>query len=193
MTTVTALASVTVRAVMPLVLTACAGSSHAQHIQHPNKEPVMSTSAANQPAPTRAIRLIFEFDGDQVRLISQQQVDMAVTGFDLPPGDRPGYYVDVRDAARTTLARVAARNAFSGSTEVFPEKPGELITRIDVPRPQGAFTVVVPAPANAQHVTVVRVVPGQPAAAMPSGGATSAVPGAAQVTDLANFPLTIGP
>ena len=36
-----------------------------------------------QPTPTRAMRLIFEYEGDQVRLVSQMPVDLLITGFDL--------------------------------------------------------------------------------------------------------------
>lgn len=42
----------------------------------------------SQPKPTRAMRLIFEYEGDQVRLINQQPVEMGITGFDIL-GDRP--------------------------------------------------------------------------------------------------------
>lgn len=153
---------------------------------------LMPASSASQPAATKAVRLIFEYDGDQVRLVSQQPVDVAVTGADLAQIDHPGFYVDTRDNQDRTLARVAARTAFAGSAEVFPEKPGESIVRVDVPRPKGAFTVVVPA-AGADHVTVVHIAPGQPAAARPAGGATTPLAAQPRVTDLASFPLTPTP
>ena len=145
----------------------------------------------SQPMPTLAMRLIFEYEGDQVRLVSQQPVDVAITGFDIARTQHPGYYVDTRDAAGRTLARVPARDAFSASAEVFPEQPGEPITRVDVANPTGAFTVVVPAPEGADHVTVVRVAPATPEAVLPASRATSAVPGGPEVTELARFPLQI--
>jgi hypothetical protein len=148
-------------------------------------------SDVNQPMSTLAIRLIFEYEGDQVRLISQQPVDVAVTGFDIARAQHPGYYIDTRDAAGRTLARVRARDAFSSSAEVFPEQPGEAITRVDVGQPRGAFTVVVPAPEGANHVTVVHVAPAQPEAPLPSSRATSPLPGGPEVTELADFPLRI--
>jgi hypothetical protein len=74
---------------------------------------------------------------------------------------------------------------------VFPEKAGEPIVRVDVPRPRGAFTVVVPAPAEARGVAVVRVAPAKPDAARPPGAATTRVTGAAEVEDLATFPLRL--
>src|SRR5688572_30634114 len=40
--------------------------------------PGMTMQASTQQGQPRAIRLIFEYDGDQVRLVSQQPVDMAI-------------------------------------------------------------------------------------------------------------------
>jgi hypothetical protein len=152
----------------------------------------MSVTSADFSEPTKAVRLIFEYDGDQVRLVSQQPVEVALTDADLVQTDRPGFFVDVRDSGGQTLARAAAQNAFSGSLEVFPEQPGEPFRRIDVDRPKGAFTVVVPTPAAADHVTVLQITPDQTGVQQPGG-----VPGpsAAQVkaTDLASFPLSQKP
>src|SRR5215467_8377058 len=84
---------------------------------------LMPNNDGNQPATTRAVRLIFEYDGDQVRLISQHAVDMVMTGFDsAQAAQHAGVYVDSRDKEGMTLARVPARNAFATSEEVFPER-----------------------------------------------------------------------
>jgi hypothetical protein len=146
-------------------------------------------SAQEQPRAS-AIRLIFEYEGDEVRLVSQQPVDMAVTGFDLTQVPHPGHYVESRDAGGEPLNRVPVREAFEASAEVFPEQPGDPITRIDVPEPRGAFTVVVPAAADAARVVLLQVLPGaDPRAARPSGPATSPTAGEPQVVELAAFPL----
>jgi hypothetical protein len=145
----------------------------------------------SQPMPTLAIRLIFEYEGQQVRLVSQQPVDIAITGFDITRAQHPSYYIDTRAADGWTLARVPARDAMSGSAEVFPERSDEPITRIDGARLRGAFTVVVPVPEGADHVAVVHVAPATPEALLPSSRATSAVPGSPEVTELASFPLQI--
>jgi hypothetical protein len=147
----------------------------------------MPMNDTSQPMPSR--RLIFEYDGDQVRLVSQQPVEMAITGFDIARTELPGYYIDIRNAENRTLSRVPASNAFSASMEVFPENPGEKITRIDVEKPRGAFTVVIPAPSDADHVGLVQVLSGKSDVLAPAGQATSRVEGAAQVVELARFPL----
>jgi len=144
-----------------------------------------------QPTPTLAMRLIFEYEGDQVRLVSQMPVDLLITGFDLARTQRAGFFVDTRDAAGQTLARVPARNVFSTSTEVFPEQPGELISRVDVPTPRGAFTVVVPAPSGADSVSLVRVAPGGVDVAAPAARAAGAAGSAMATTEIARFALQI--
>jgi len=133
-----------------------------------------------QPRP--AVRFIFEYEGDQVRLVAQQAVEMVVPETSPASAGAPGYYLDARDAAERTLARVAAPGAFSRSAEVFPERHEEPIARIDVAAQRGAFTVTLPAVEQADHVTVVRVVAG-----------TDSGPGlasAARAVDVASFPLS---
>ena len=76
-------------------------------------------NSPDQPAPSSAVGLIFEYEGDQVRLVSQQPVDVAITEFDIAHHDIPGYYIDTRDINGRTLARMPARDAFSASAEVF--------------------------------------------------------------------------
>jgi len=146
---------------------------------------------APQGQPVRSVRLIFEYEGDRVRLAAQQPVEMVVTGFDLPQVEHPGYYVESRDKNNSTLARVPARNAFLGSMEVFPEKHDEPITRVDVPQPKGAFTVVVPVPDAADHVTVTKLVAGKPPEGLPKDHPLASVPPRHEVVDLVSFPLNI--
>ena len=137
-----------------------------------------------QLQPAKAIRLIFEYEGEVVRLISQQPVEMAVAGSDISELDPAVHYIDTRDAAGKTLARVKARGAFSTSAEVFPEQAGEPITRVDIPTPKGAFTVVLPITDNADHFTLVKIAPGVQA----PGARDLRVPQPV-ATDMASFPL----
>ncbi len=153
----------------------------------PSRKKSPAPSAPQPPAP--AVRLIFEYDGDSVRLVSQQPVDMVVTGADLAQVHAAGTFVDARDAAGRTLARVHAHGVSDGSMEVFPEKHGEPIERVKVDRPQGAFTVVLPAPKAAARVAVVRVKSSAAAPAMARAASASDAAPTLQATDLASFPL----
>lgn len=146
-----------------------------------------------EPSPSgepTAVRLLFEYEGDEVRLLLQQPVDIAVSGFDLPREHVVGNHVEVRDANEEMLSRVPIRSGMDTSVEVFPEDPNEPITRTDVPRAQGAFSVVVPTTEQADHVTVVRIAPG--AGEVGPGESGSAEAGAAEVRELGSFPLVGG-
>jgi hypothetical protein len=131
--------------------------------------------------PAKATRFVFEYDGDELRLVAQQNVEMVIPPANASATDGPGYYLEPRDAGGRTLARVKAQGAFTRSAEVFPENHREPITRVDVPRQRGAFTVTVPALDDADHVTLVRI-------AAPRAGAGANLEAAA-VVDLATFPL----
>lgn len=145
---------------------------------------------ATQPEPATGLRLIFEYSGNDIRLVLQQPVDVAVDSFDQHPDVRPGDYLEVRDAAGKMLSRVPVRMGMTGSAEVFPEDHGQPITRIDKPDPHGAFTVVAPASPVAKRVAVVRITAPEGAATTraAAGPATPAVVAAA-VTELASFTL----
>jgi hypothetical protein len=133
-----------------------------------------------------AVRLIVEYDGDRLSLVSQQRVDMQVTALSVGPraGLTPGTYAQVRGAAGEALADVAIPEALSTSLEVFPEDPDAPITRTDVEHPSGAFTVVVPAARAAREVAIIRVPPPVQDRAAP-GAAAQAGPN----EDLATFIL----
>jgi hypothetical protein len=107
-------------------------------------------------SPPRAVRLIFEYDGDKVTLISQQDVQIAAARLSALRQPPPGNYVEVRAADGGALSRVPIGEALSTSVEVFPEDSGEAIVRVDVAKPRGAFTVVVPASGDAAQVAVLR-------------------------------------
>jgi hypothetical protein len=143
----------------------------------------------SEPAVHSAVRLIFEYDAEGVRLVLQQPVDVAVTGFDVHPDVRPGHYVEIRDAAGAALNRVPVHSAFTGSSEVFPEDHGEPITRVDTSGQPGAFTVVVPAPEAAARIAVVRIAQPAPDVPKPGAGLRSPAPAEPEVTDLASFPI----
>ncbi len=134
---------------------------------------------------TRAVRLIFEYDGDDVRLVAQQPVELAPSQIDAMKGVRADHYVETRGEDGAALTRVPAPNAFVQSHEVFPEDPSEPITRVDS-EAQGAFTVVVPTPPDAAGVAVMRM----PAVEEPRDGlAPSPAPGTREGIELATFEL----
>ncbi len=56
------------------------------------------TSVEARFQPRQAVRFIFEYEGDQVRLVAQQAVEMVVIETSAASVGAPGYYLDARDA-----------------------------------------------------------------------------------------------
>ena len=84
----------------------------------------MATSDASQPMSTLAMRLIFEYEGDQVRLVSQQPVDVAITGFDIARTQRAGLTTSIlvtQPGGRWPACPPAMR--FPPAPKCFPSSP----------------------------------------------------------------------
>jgi hypothetical protein len=110
------------------------------------------------PAPGQpgAVRLTFAYEGDDVRLVSRQPVDVSV-----PPGDpvtgyesEQGFWVETRTADGRTLHRRVMPDPFRGDAEVFSDDPQQSLGRVLLETPSGTFSVLVPAPQDADHVAL---------------------------------------
>jgi hypothetical protein len=105
-----------------------------------------------------AIRLIFKYEGSDISLVSRQRVEMKV-----PPSepleasleDRSGFWLEVRDAAGTTLHRQLMHDPIRHDAEVFSDDPERSIARVPVEHPSGVFSVVLPAAEEADHVALI--------------------------------------
>src|ERR1700685_2704019 len=106
-----------------------------------------SGSGAEPAKPGPVMRLTFEYDGNGIRLISRQQVQMI-----LPPShplDQPaeagGFHVLVRNAQDQLLLPHVRTSALKHDTEVFSAPGGDrTIERVAAARPKGTFVVLVP-------------------------------------------------
>jgi hypothetical protein len=112
-----------------------------------------------QPGPVR--RLTFEYDGDQIRLVSEQHVRMIV-----PPPEQAdalvGFQVLLRDQQDQPVLRFSRTNPIRHDAEVFsPPGADQSIARVPVDRPKGSFVLLVPDVPGARTLELV----GPPASA----------------------------
>lgn len=123
-----------------------------------------STGPSAQPHGRGAVRLVFEYHGDDVRLISLQHVDMPVPPTDALEGyeGQQGFWAVVRDRDDTTLYCQILHDPIRRDVEVFSDDPERSLARAPVERPTGAFFVVVPDFREADHVALMRSPPAQP-------------------------------
>jgi hypothetical protein len=113
------------------------------------------------PEPVKAMRLTFSYDGDDVKLISQQRAEMMV-----PPSDplkgygkHKGFWAELKNERDKTLYRHVMHNPTRNDAEVFPETPGQSISREPAPKRKGVFVVVVPDIDKGEEVTLSRSSP----------------------------------
>jgi hypothetical protein len=126
-------------------------------------------------ADPASLRLIFEYDGDQVTLVSRQPVDMVAPSSEplVDYSDRRGSWLELLDSDGAALHRQVLHEPMRTSSEVFSPDPRESIRRVERPGRRGAFTVVVPDLARAEQVAVVAETPRAPTgpqAAAPAPG-----------------------
>ncbi len=106
-----------------------------------------------------SVRLIFSYDGDEVRLESRQPVEMLVPPSDPLEGfeNQTGFWTEVRDAQGSVLHRRILHDPVRRDVEVFSPDPERSIARVPIERPHGAFALLVPLVPGADHVVLMGV------------------------------------
>jgi hypothetical protein len=121
----------------------------------------------SQPAPRRpqaAVRLIFAYDGDEIRLLSRTRLQMTLpaTGEVDVADNQSGFWAEVRQADEQVLFRQPLHDPIRRDVEVFSDDPDRSVSRAPAERAEGAFTVVVPDYAEADHIAFLGGAPGPP-------------------------------
>jgi len=124
------------------------------------------------------VRLIFEYEGRQVRLLSRQHLDMQP-----PPTDpveryegQQGFWIEVRDKGGHVLHRQIMQDPMREDAEVFSDEPGASVMRVPRSEVRGTFAVLVPDVEAADHLALM----GSP----PVAGAVREA-----ASELARFPI----
>lgn len=109
------------------------------------------------PAPPTAVRLTFTYEGDEVRLVSRQPVEMIIPPTDALSGyeGEQGFWVEVRSGQDETLHRRIMDDPLRQDVEIFSPDPEQSVARTPVEKPSGIFTVLVPDLEEADHVTLM--------------------------------------
>ena len=115
----------------------------------------------SQSTASGAVRLIFEYEGDEIRLVSQQDVDVIPPAGQAttPAEDQTGFWMEVRDPKLQVLHRQVMSDPVMTNPEVFSNEPGKTIARSETPISKGAFTVLVPRIPDSDHLAFVRMNP----------------------------------
>jgi len=145
-------------------------------------------SAAPLTGHGRAVKLVFSYNGEGVRLVSQNQVDMVVPLSDSLNGyqGQHGSWCELNDTEGRTLFRRRLHNPIQRYVEAPSDDPGHPLTRRPVDRLEGMFIVLVPDLQQANTVAIWDSPP-QPGDAFSAGAATSDAFLPAQ--EIARFPI----
>src|SRR5439155_17519938 len=88
-----------------------------------------------------AVRLVFAYERDRVRLVERQSIDMIA-----PPGEpeplperAAGFWVELRDGRGRRLYQRVIQQPVRFEVEVFPEKLDDRIEWRPLASPQGTF------------------------------------------------------
>jgi hypothetical protein len=107
--------------------------------------------------PPSAVRLTFNYQGDEVRLVNWQPMEMIA-----PPSDRlseyegeQGFWIEVRSDQEETLHRRVMQDPLRRDIEVFSSDLDRTLVRVPVEKPTGSFSVVVPDFEEADHVALL--------------------------------------
>jgi len=121
------------------------------------------TSKARKASPesNKAMRLTFSYDGNNVKLLSKQRIDMIVPASDAVKGygTHKGFWAELRSGGDKTLYRTVMHNPTKNDAEVFPGTPNESISREPAPKRKGVFVVVVPDTDEGEQVILCRSKP----------------------------------
>ena len=120
--------------------------------------PAKSKSSKALAKSPKAMRLTFSYDGDEVKLVSQQPVEMVVPPSDPVKGfaDHKGFWAELKSEQDKTLYRRVMHNPTRNDAEVFSDDPEQSISREPAPRRKGVFVVVVPDTDKGNEVTLSR-------------------------------------
>lgn len=145
-----------------------------------------STSVKRAVESPRAMRLTFSYQGDQVKLVSQQPVEMTVPPSDPLKGyeEHKGFWAELKSDQDKTLYRRVLHNPTRNDAEVFSDDPEQSISRAPAPKRKGVFVVVVPHTEKGHEVTLSR------SSGQPDIEAQGAPRGMAAIRSLATGPAT---
>ena len=97
-------------------------------------------------AQNRTLRVTFSYEGTDVRLVTQQNVEMIS-----PPsepltmqGERSGFWYELRDKEGKVFYKRVLHNPIRFEAEIFSNDPEVPMTRIKIDNPRGTFQLLVP-------------------------------------------------
>jgi hypothetical protein len=115
--------------------------------------PRTAVQAPEARSYNKALRLTFNYEGSDVKLVSTQSVDMI-----LPPShpleakaEQSGFWITLSNSDGKAVYRRILHNPISYHREVFSNDPADpSVQQVPVAKPKGTFVILVPDLADAR-------------------------------------------
>lgn len=104
----------------------------------------------------RSVRLVFEYQGEAITLVSQRKVAMVAPApqrLTSRPNER-GFWVELKDAQDRSLYRHVQNDPIQRHLEV-PADDGQHLSRVPIDEPAGRFSIIVPHLRDTRTVSLV--------------------------------------
>jgi hypothetical protein len=116
----------------------------------------MTPGQSNRGRWVRSLRLLLETDGETVRLISKQPVNMVPPPMPVIPDDtHVGYWAELRTRSGEAIYHHLLSQQMEQGKEVFSPTPERSVQRLTTPRGTRTFTIVVPDTEEARALVIV--------------------------------------
>ena len=117
---------------------------------------------ASRQRPQRlALRLSFQYRGEDVRLASVEHVEMVPPPPDPPSeGESTGFWYELLDRSGRTAYRRVTTNPIRSSAEVLTDDAGRPLARQDTPTGEGTFVLLAPAITDVSSIALYASPPG---------------------------------
>jgi hypothetical protein len=128
--------------------------SYEKHnIDKPNSIP----NSNQQKSSTKAKRLTFSYENNNIKLIDEQKIDKIIqqsTPLTELENKRVNFLLEVKDDKNNTLYRQVIENPIKTDIEIFSDQSKESISRKELSEIKGVFSLVIPDQPQAESLDI---------------------------------------
>jgi hypothetical protein len=120
-------------------------------------KPNSVSNSNHQKSSTKAKRLTFSYENNNIKLINEQKIDKIIPpSTPLPDleNKRVNFLLEVSDNKNNTIYRQVIENQIQRDIEIFSDEPKESIFRKELPEIKGVFSVVIPDEPQAESLDI---------------------------------------
>jgi hypothetical protein len=120
-------------------------------------------TARKAPAKPKTLRLVYAYEGDEIKLVSKQSVDMLLPSPESKPEalDSFGLKYELRNKEEHPLFGNIIENPLRSDIEVFSDNPERTVRRVEMPKKKGVFVLLVPEIPEAENMVLLENKPSE--------------------------------